>query len=144
MKRTVALSILFTIAFSCVTSSCKRKEVIETRLTRLTNKWKLVKTATDSNGNGGIDPSEIQPVQDSYNDVLYFNPDNSGTETVIANSVTTVYPFTWTINDQLDTIVRNGVGHNTIKYYLKDITSITMELTTTTSLGIAAYYYERR
>ena len=143
MKRTIALSVVLTIAFCCSVLSCKRKEVVETRLTRVMNKWKLVKTATDNNLNGIIDESEIQPVQEGYNDILLFNKDYSGSETVTTNGVTTAYPFVWTMDAGLDTIKRDGVGHDTISYYLYDISSISMELTTTTPLGLAAYFYSR-
>lgn len=130
--------VLLTVALP----SCKRKEVIYTRLTRIQHSWKLVKTATDVNGNGQIDASEIQPIDDAFDNTLTFNADYTGKETVVANSVTTDYPFTWTMDVNMDTITRNGIGHNVIKYYLADISSIRMELTTTTSIGLAAYIYE--
>ncbi len=142
MKRTLTLSLLVIAAIGVLLPSCKRKEVTETRKTRIQHSWKLVRTATDANANGVIDASEIHPVSASLVITLTFNSDLTGNENVIANGVPTDYPFTWTMDPTLDTITRNGVGHNVIKYYLSDISSINMDLTTMTDLGLAGYYFE--
>ena len=144
MKRTFALSFSLLAALGALLPSCKRKEVTETRKTRILRDWKLVKAATDANGNGIIDASEISPVSASFNTTLTFKADFTGNENVVINGVTTDYPFTWTMDYTLDTITRNGVGNNVIKYFLADISSINMDLTTMTPLGIAGYYYERK
>ena len=144
MRRTITLSLLLTVALSSVTFSCKRKEIVETRLTRLMNKWKLVKTGTDSNGNGSIDGSEVHAVPDGFDDIFSFTQQYTGTETVTTNGVTTNYPFTWKINPALDTITRDGVGHNQIIYKMVEISSVSMQLNTFTSSGIAAYFFERK
>lgn len=137
------LTYLILVVLTCTGAfSCKRKEVVYTRLTRIQHTWKLVKTATDANGNGQIDASEIHAIDAAFDNTLVFNADYTGKETVIANGVTTDYPFTWTMDANMDTITRNGIGHNVIKYYLEDISSISMELTTMTDLGIAAYIYQ--
>lgn len=143
MTRTLALSFFLLGAFCVAMPSCKRDDKPQTRLTRLQHTWKLVKTATDANGNGAIDASEIQPINiATLASTIAFNENMSGNENVVANGVTTDYPFTWTINAQMDTITRNGIGHNVVKYYLADISSIAMELTTMTDLGVAGYFYE--
>ena len=144
MKRTFALSLLVLAAMGASLPSCKRKEVFETRKTRIQHDWKLVRTATDANANGVIDASEIHPVSATYIATLTFKSDLTGNENVIANGVTTDYPFTWTMDPTLDTITRSGVGHNVVKYFLADISSINMDLTTMTDLGVAGYYYERK
>ncbi len=140
MKRFSGILFLFFVALVCVVPSCTKKETAETRLTRMQHKWKLIKTATDANGNGVIDASEIQPVQSGVTTIT-FNKDLSGVETIAINGVTTDYPFIWAMDGTLDTVTRNGVGHNQIKYFLADISSTNMELTTTTDLGLAAYFY---
>ncbi len=142
MTRILTLSVVSVLAGGALFFSCKKIDKPQTRLTRIQHSWQLVKTATDANGNGQIDSYEIQPISESMNNVLTFNTDNTGKETVVANSVTTDYPFTWTMDAKMDTITREGVGHNIIKYYLADISSIAMELTTTSNLGVVAYFYE--
>lgn len=144
MKRTLALSLFVFAAMGALLPSCKRKELAETRKTRVQHAWKLVRTATDANANGVLDASEIHPVSESIVTTLTLNSDQSGNENVVANGVATDYPFTWTMDVKMDTITRNGVGHNVVKYFLADISSINMELTTMTDLGIAGYYYERK
>lgn len=123
-------------------TSCKKIDKTQTPLTRIQRNWKLVKTATDGNSNGQIDAAEIQPVDASIYTTLIFNSDYSGKETVIANGNTTDYQFTWSMDAGMDSITRVGVGHNTIKYYLAEISSVSMELVTTTNQGLVAYFYE--
>ena len=140
-RHSIVLLSLF--AMGILLYGCRRKEVIQTQYTRLLQNWKLVRIANDGNGNGVIDPSEIQPVQEGYDDEIIFHGDSTGNETVITNNLTTTYPFTWTMNAK-DTIFRYGIGHDTIQYYLADISSISLELTTNTTLGLAAYYFEKK
>lgn len=142
MNRILTLSVVSVLAGGALFFSCRKIDKPQTRLTRIQHSWQLVKTATDANGNGKIDDYEVQPISESMNNVLTFNADNTGKETVIANNVTTDYPFTWTMDANMDTITREGVGHNVIKYYLENISSIAMELTTTSNLGVVAYFYE--
>lgn len=143
MIRSIIISALSLTAILCVLSSCKRKENIQTRYTRLQNKWKLVKTATDGNNNGVIDVSEIQDVNEGYRAFVQYKGDSTGTETVTAGGLTTVYPFRWTFEGNI-TIIQDRVGNNVIEYKLEDISSLAMELSTITALGLTAYYYERQ
>ncbi|MBC7555147.1 MAG: hypothetical protein H7257_14355 [Taibaiella sp.] len=143
MKNTILRLVFVGVALSGIASSCKRKEVVETQYTRLLHTWKLVRIATDDNGNGGIDGYEIHPVQEGLVTLIAFSKDNSGNETVIAGVDTLNYPFTWSRGGG-DTLIRNGVGNNIIRYNLEDITSINMRLATFGTMGKAAYYYDRQ
>ena len=145
MKRTVALSFMFFVAICCITFSCKQKENVETILTRLLHNWKLTKIATDDNGNGAIDASEVHPVANGSDEEIVFNKDNTGLQTVTAtNGATNTYRFTWSL-DKYDTVTRVGVGNNLVKYHIQSISSGSLELITLTDQNIlAAYYYERK
>lgn len=142
MKRARYLSAFLFLVAGLAVYSCKKIDKPQTRLTRLQHTWKLVQTATDANANGQIDGFEIQSVDASFDNTITFNTDYSGKETVIANGVATDYPFTWDMDAHMDTITRNGVGHNTIKYYLANISSIKMELIVGTNQGPVAYFYD--
>ena len=145
MKRTIALSVAFFLALTCITFSCKQKENIETILTRLLHNWKLVKIATDDNGNGVIDAAEVHPLSNGADDEIVFNKDYTGLQTVIAaNGATESYHFTWSL-DTHDTVTRVGLGYNLIKYHIENISSTSLELLTMTDQNIlSAYYYTRK
>ena len=143
MNRPFAILFFLFIAMSCSSTSCKRKETIETKFSRLVNTWKLIKTGTDDNGNGAVDASEIHLVQEGLDDELVFTKEYTGKETVIINGVTTEYPFTWKKDDN-DTLTRDGIGHNTIKYHIDVISSVSLQLSTNTTLGNAAYIYNKK
>jgi hypothetical protein len=115
---------------------------VETKYTRLTSTWKLVKLATDDNGNNAIEPSEIRPVNKGYYAEWRFNDDSSGSETTLVNNLQTVLPFNFRFTDR-DTLYRWGVGYNTVIYKMTDITSITLQLQTYTNIGLARYYFEK-
>ena len=126
--------------------ACKKTDPTETQVTRLENKWLLTKIATDDNANGNIDSYEIHPVASGQTDILQFMNTGSGLETSIDSGKVFTYPFTWTFST--DTVYRVGEGHDIINYILADISSSTLELTTTvaTSNGgsiLAAYFYKR-
>lgn len=145
MRRTIALSLIFFVLFTCITFSCKRNDDVDNILTRLLHNWKLAKIATDDNGNGAIDATEIQPLTNGEDDEMIFNKDYTGAQTVIAaNGVKNNYPFTWSLTGK-DTITRNGLGYNLIKYHIETISAVSLELTTHTEQGIlAAYFYDRK
>ncbi len=143
MKAAVVVLFVFFIAMSCLNTSCKRKEVIETQLTRLQHKWKLTKSATDDNGSGVIDGYEIHPVDAGLDDEIEFKADFTGSQVVIINGATNTFPFTWSM-DSKDSITRVGVGHNTVVYFLADISSSSMELVSKSSGILVAYFYSRK
>jgi hypothetical protein len=125
-----------------VFASCKRESTVETKYTRLTNTWKLVKLATDDNGNNAIESSEIRPVKTGYYAEWRFNDDSSASETTLVNNQQTVLPINFRFTDR-DTLYRWGVGYNTVIYKMTDITSITLQLQTYTNIGLARYYFEK-
>ncbi len=142
MKPAIALSISFLLLGIIVLPACNKTDAPQTRLTRLQRTWQLVQTGTDANANGQIEDYELQPISESMNNIIVFNTDKTGKETITVNGVTTDYPFSWSMDANMDTVTRVGVGHNTIKYYMADISSISMELTTTSNLGLVAYVYK--
>ncbi len=144
MKKYVASLLFLLVAICCSMPSCKRKENVETIQTRLLHTWKLSKIATDDNGNNGIDASEIHPVANGSVDKIVFNSDSTGLQTVVAaNGVTTEYDFTWTLGKG-DTITRNGIGNNVIKYHIANISSTSLELRNYSEQNIlCAYYFDR-
>ncbi len=129
----------FLAASCCLSSACKRKEVVENQFTRLQRTWKLVKTATDSDGNGKLDDYEFHAISENMDDQITFHADKTGNQTVIANNVTTVYPFTWVL-DENDTITRSGTGHDVRKYHIEDISNASMTLISPPPTFVAFYY----
>ncbi len=124
--------------------SCAKKEAAQTPFNRIQGKWKLVKTATDDNGNKLIDDYEIHPVPSVQDNEITFNKDLSGIETNVYNGVTsTPLYFTWAIISQ-DSVWCAYTGHDTLTYYLISVTSGTLALQTNTRFGLAAYYYNRK
>jgi hypothetical protein len=135
---------MFFAAIICSTPSCK-KSAVDTILTRLQHTWKLTKIATDDNGNGAIDASEIQPLTNGQDDRITFNKDGSGKEVIIStNGVQDTYTFSWSLGIG-DTLNRHGAGNDIIKYHIGNISTSSLELATITDKNIlAAYFYDRK
>ena len=143
-KPIILLSVLVFI-FCLAQTSCKRKDNVESIFTYLSHSWKVVKLATDDNGNNGIDASEIHAPANGQDNRFVFKTDNTGSETVIAaNGVTTEYPFTWSLLGK-DSVIRNGVGNNVVRYKINSISTTRLELRMTTEQSgiLVAYYFER-
>jgi hypothetical protein len=141
-----ARAILFILIAGLITGlvSCAKKEGVQTPFTRLQGTWKLVKTATDDNGNTQIDPEEVHLVPAVQDNELTFYKDKTGVETNVYNGVASMpLHFDWAIvND--DSVWCAFTGHDTLTYYLVGVTSGTLTLQTNTSFGLAAYYYNRK
>jgi hypothetical protein len=141
--KTFYVALLAVTAIGCVfLDACSKKNNDNSQSSRLNGRWRLVKTATDDNANGAIDASEIHAVQQGYVDYLLFNNDSTGSETTQTNLDTVVLPFRWYFTLQ-DSLQRDGVGHDTIRYFIANINTSTMQLYTNTQFGVAAYYYNR-
>jgi hypothetical protein len=126
-----------------VLPACKRKEIIDTKYTRLLHTWQLSQLATDDNGNGKIDPTEPHALASGYNSTITFKDDSSGSETITINDNSVDYFFYWDLATG-DSIYRYGVGHNTIRYHIDDMTSLTLKLTAGSAQGPVTYYYKRK
>lgn len=136
------LLILLTV-FLLLSVGCKRKENVETPLTRLVHKWLLVKSAVDDDLNGTIDPIEYKQVSGSLTTYYSFDADNTGDETVTPTGGSSlIYNFTWDLTGDTLNIVR--VGRNSNNYYVKRLTNISMELILSTDRGPAGYMFEPR
>ena len=124
------------------TVGCK-KDSNPTEYDRILGKWKQVQFATDDNGNGLLDPQELHSVAKTYSDILAFNNDSEGLETVFTDNVTTNYAFSWYLT-AADTLQRNGIGHDTILYQIQDITSLHLTLMTTSKVSLVWYIYAKQ
>ena len=145
MKTNIARFFILLIISSVIgVASCTKKQAAETPFTRIMGKWKLVKTATDDNGNGKIDGEEIHPVPSVQDNEITFNKDFTGVETNVYNGV--VSPplnFFWSVTNEDSSIQCAFTGHDTITYYLVTVSSGSLTLETNTTLGLASYYYNR-
>ena len=122
--------------------ACKKDGDV-TAYDRLLGKWKQTQFATDDNGNGILDPQELHNVAANRTDNLIFNDDSEGVETIIADNVTTNYPYSWYLLPG-DSLQRNGIGHDTILYQIQDITAVKLTLMTNSNLGMAWYIYAKQ
>lgn len=140
MKRGIVIFFtLFIAAQLLVVPSCKKSEGLATLFSRVLGTWKEAKYATDDNGNGVIDPSEIHPVPADIDNELTFNKDSAGVST------TNGFPlnFTWSIIEGSELMVSYS-ANDTIEYNLIEISSDDLTLTTYTNLGLTWYYYIRK
>lgn len=140
----ISIPILLSFLALVLITSCAKKESPDTPANRILGKWKLVKTATDDNGNGQIDDVEIHPVPAIVDNEKVFNKDGTGVETNVYNGVTTLpLNFSWKIVGK-DSVWVGYVANDTITYYLSTVSSANLTLTTNTQFGLAWYYYDKK
>lgn len=140
MKRGVVVFFtVFIAAQALVVSSCKKKETLQTPFTRILGTWEKAKYATDDNGNGVIDNSEIHDVQTGIVDELTFKSDSTGNE--LTNSVT--LPYDWNIIEG-SSVILSYRANDTVVYYMYEVSSVDLTLTTTTNQGLIWYYYVKK
>ena len=108
----------------------------------MVGKWLQVQFATDDNGNGVMDQSEVHDIAKNVVDILQFKADSTGYESILAAESTMQYPFTWLYLTG-DSLQRNGVGHDTIFYSIARVDASNMTLSTITDKGLVWYLYNK-
>ena len=115
--------------------SCNKNEGPQTTFGKIAGKWRLAETATDDNGNGVIDASELHPVQSGYVDILNFKVDSTGVETTVSNSDSAPpLNFTWNVIVG-DSVRLDYTAHLTVTYYINNLNASNLTLTTRTPLN---------
>ena len=149
MKRSAAyFFILITLLLPISGLDSCKKTAVDNSFTRLVGKWKEIQTATDDNGNGVIDAEEVHNAPPGYNDILHFNADSLGTETITSNGDTEpLLNFRWKLNYS-DSVNLAYTAHDTITYYINELNASTLILTATslTNAGpiLTQNYYNKQ
>ncbi len=125
-----------------VACSCGKGTVDGSKSSRMLGKWLEVQFATDDNANGVMDSWEVHNVGKNVVDVMVFNKDSSGYESVHAEDSTMTYPFTWVYLSG-DSISRSGIGHDTVTYQITKITSVNLTLMNYTVNGRVWYLFNK-
>jgi len=147
-KTIISLS-LVAICVSLLLGSCEKKQQATTIYDRIPGSWKLAKYGSDDNLNGVIDNYEMHTVALSQDNQMTFKADGTG---ITSNTDSGIkepdLAFVW----QLKTIDSLWVAYrsnDTLNYYIANITSAGITLTTYTNIentnvqGINWFYFAR-
>jgi hypothetical protein len=139
-KTIIFFSLVLPLGFACMVS-CTKKQAADTPFTRIQGKWKKVQYATDDNNNGKIEAAEIHNVPSTMDNEITFTNEETGTETTFSNGVqSTPLTFNWKIVGA-DSVWIAYKANDTLTYFIAQVSSHNLQLTTNTKFGLASYYY---
>lgn len=144
--RALILLLVFVVLVSG-SEGCRKKQQSNTIFSMLQGKWKRIQLATDDNGNGIIDASELHNMPPGYSDVLLFKSDSTGMETTLVNNGSpNIIPYNWR-PQYSDSLLINYRAHLSIDYYIVVLNSSLLTLSSYVSLDsgfiLTQYVYNK-
>jgi hypothetical protein len=142
MKRSISIWILASVILAGVTLNSCTKRGPTTIDGKIQGKWKKIQYATDDNGNGIIDQSEISQQPATISDELLFKGDYTGSETTVIDgnkSTTQVLNFSWRVTN--DSLWLEYAANDTISYYIVNVNTSNLTLQGNNGQGLVWYNY---
>ena len=143
MRNTIAiLSTLFVLSALVSIVSCSKKQQPDTPTTRVQGRWKKAQYATDDNNNGRIDEQEKRTQQVNFTDIISLSPDATGYQAVNHDNFVDTAAFAWFVGG--DSLFIDYAAHLSVHYHIEHVNSLSLQLLTTTSTGLAWYNYVKQ